>query len=137
MGETIRVCCAILMDNNQVLCAQRSASMPLPYKWEFPGGKIEKEEDPEHALLREIREELGVEIEVLRKFGSNFHQYSGAKQIELIPFLGRIIEGEPYPKEHESLIWVRPENLASLDWAEADIPIVDEFVKWFERTLRA
>jgi 8-oxo-dGTP diphosphatase len=133
MGETIRVCCAILVDKNLVLCAQRSSSMSLPDKWEFPGGKIEPGEQTHEALRREIREELGVEIEVLQEFKSTFHRYSEERHIELIPFLARIIKGSPNPTEHQTLKWVKLGDLKGLDWAEADIPIVNEFIKWKKR----
>jgi 8-oxo-dGTP diphosphatase len=131
MGETIKVCCAILVDNDKILCAKRSATMSLPHKWEFPGGKIEPGEKPEHALKRELSEELGIEIEVLQEFRSNFHRYSEGKQIELIPFLARIVDGNPDPVEHQAVIWLGVNELVGLDWADADVPIVDEFIKWY------
>ena len=59
--------------------------MKHPHKWEFPGGKVEENEDLETCLKREILEELGVEIEVLERLSSNFHLYSNLK-LELIPF---------------------------------------------------
>ena len=136
MEETIRVCCAILMNGGLVLCAQRSASMSLPHKWEFPGGKIEPGEPPRKALQREIREELDVEIEILKEFAGNVHRYSANKIIELIPFLGRIVGGEVMAKEPQPVKWVATDDLHRLDWAEADVPIVLEFVKWYQSVPR-
>ena len=60
--KVIRVTCAIIQQNDQILVTQRSAQMSLPHKWEFPGGKIEVGEDEETCILREIKEELGLDI---------------------------------------------------------------------------
>lgn len=106
--------------------------MSLPHKWEFPGGKIEPGEPPRQALQREIREELDVEIEVLKEFAGNVHRYSAYKIVELIPFLGRIVGGEVLAKEHQTVKWVATDELHRLDWAEADVPIVLDFVKWYQ-----
>lgn len=132
MEKVTQVCCAILMEADRVLCAQRSTSMSHPLKWEFPGGKVEDGESVENALVREIFEELGLEIVLIEKFPSNFHQYSGKGPIELIPFLGKITGGTLDPKEHQSVVWERIGQLRELDWVEADFPIVLEFLDWHQ-----
>lgn len=76
---TLRVTCAIIENEGKVLCAQRSEKMNLPLKWEFPGGKVEGDEDLITCLKREIKEELGVEIAVLEQLPSNFQKYSTLK----------------------------------------------------------
>ncbi|WP_251795780.1 MULTISPECIES: NUDIX domain-containing protein [unclassified Arenibacter] len=63
----IIVTCAIIESENQVLVVQRSENMKLPLKWEFPGGKIEKGESEQDCLIREIREELNIEIELMKR----------------------------------------------------------------------
>lgn len=133
MVKLIRVSCAIILDSGKVLCAQRSEKMDLPLKWEFPGGKIEENESAEECLQREILEELNIEIEVIKQFQSNFHQYSSTKKIELIPFLCCYKKGDILLKEHKSFCWMEVENLSELDWAEADIPIVQEFLQGFSK----
>lgn len=132
MAKTVRVSCAIILKNEKILVAQRGEKMDLPFKWEFPGGKIEENESAENCLLREIKEELNIDIEVKSAFKSNFHSYKEGKEIELIPFLCGYISGHLVVKEHHQILWIEPENLLLLDWAAADVPIVIDFIKWFK-----
>jgi 8-oxo-dGTP diphosphatase len=132
MVKRIQVSCAIILKDDKVLSAQRSESMALPLKWEFPGGKIEKDESPEECLIREIREELNLDIEIIRSFQSNFHSYNPQKEIELIPYLCRLLGGDLILKEHQKVIWEEVDKLSFLDWAEADLPILKNFIDWFE-----
>ncbi len=103
--------------------------MPLPLKWEFPGGKVEPNESEESCLIREILEELNLVIDHLEKLPSNVHSYIGGKTIELIPFRCKVIEGNLILKEHLQIKWVSKTELLGLDWAEADIPIVHQMLK--------
>ncbi|AOM79129.1 (deoxy)nucleoside triphosphate pyrophosphohydrolase [Pedobacter steynii] len=120
----IDVCCAIILnDEGQILVAQRSSSMSLPLKMEFPGGKIEPGESPEACLIREIKEELNVDIQVLSAIKSNRHVYPEFS-IHLIPFICRIISGEVTLREHISYDWLEASALPDCDWAAADVPIV-------------
>jgi 8-oxo-dGTP diphosphatase len=105
--------------------------MALPLKWEFPGGKIEKGESPEECLIREIKEELNLDIEIIRTFQSNFHSYSPDKEIELMPYLCRFLGGNLILKEHKKVIWEEVDKLSLLDWAEADLPVLKNFKDWF------
>lgn len=89
----IKVVCAIIINNTGILIAQRKASSNHPLKWEFPGGKLNKNETPEDCIFREIREELDIEIEIKKPMISVNHIF-GLKQIELIPFFCTIKSGE-------------------------------------------
>lgn len=129
--KCIQVACAIVLEEDRVFVAQRSEFMNLPLKWEFPGGKVEKYESPEACLKREIKEELNLEVEIVQTFPSNFHSYSSGKEIELIPFLCRFLGGDLVLKEHKNYVWMEVDKLHSLDWAEADIPILHAFLTWF------
>jgi 8-oxo-dGTP diphosphatase len=124
----LKVTCAIIEHNDKVLCTQRSSKMDLPNKWEFPGGKV-KEETFEACLVREIREELGVEIQVLEQLPSNRHSYSKSKKIQLIPFRCSLQTFKIILLEHSQAKWLPIEKLKSLDWAEADIPIVNYYIE--------
>jgi 8-oxo-dGTP diphosphatase len=131
MDKCIQVACAIVLEEDRVFVAQRSELMNLPLKWEFPGGKVEENESPEACLKREIKEELNLELEIVQAFPSNFHSYSLGKEIELIPFLCRLLGGDLVLKEHKNYVWKEVDKLHSLDWAEADLPILHAFVAWF------
>ena len=122
----IPVVAAVIEDRaGLVLVAQRPAHKHLALKWEFPGGKIEANESPETALARELREELGIEIENLRALPRFIHDY-GTVVIAMIPFVCRLAPGSaaPHPHEHVALRWVSHAEFATLDLAAADLPIV-------------
>lgn len=124
----IHVSCAILIKDNKVLVCQRSSSMSLPLKWEFPGGKIEAGESKENCLKREIKEELHIDIDIIESLTPNVHHYSNFS-ITLYPFICEVKGGELKKTEHAQILWVDEEELMAFDWAEADIPIVKEFLK--------
>jgi 8-oxo-dGTP diphosphatase len=124
----IRVSCAIIINPfDQVLVTQRSPLMPLPLKWEFPGGKIEENETAEECLIREIKEELNIEIEITGSLRPNDHRYPD-KLIRLIPFICRQKDGEIVLKEHADYKWLDVKDLLDLDWAEADLPVVEQYL---------
>lgn len=133
MEKPTQVTCAIIIKNKRVLAAQRSELMHLPLSWEFPGGKLEGTESEEECLRREIREELNIDVKVHRRLSKNIYQYPGKKEIELIPFVCYFSSGEISLKEHKIADWFTLDELRSLDWAAADIPILDEFIKLFQK----
>ncbi|WP_299061725.1 (deoxy)nucleoside triphosphate pyrophosphohydrolase [uncultured Polaribacter sp.] len=125
--KIIRVTCAIINFDDKVLAVQRSEKMKLPLKWEFAGGKVEKGETEIECLNREIFEELNIKIEVKQKLTTVIHQYSDFK-IELIPFIAKYLSGELTLKEHANFILASKEELHNLNWAEADLPILKEYL---------
>lgn len=128
--QIIDVACAIIEGPEGVLCALRSATMSLPLVWEFPGGKIEPGESAEAALVREIGEELDVSIEVLRGLSVSDHSYVPGRVIRLHPFVCRITsESSPVAGEHAEIRWVRKEDLRSREWAAADVPVLEQYLK--------
>ena len=93
--------------------------------WEFPGGKVEPDETPEQAIVREIREELATEIRVERYFDTIEYDYPEF-HLSMDCFLCRIISGDLILKEHEAARWLSKEELDTVDWLPADVTIMDE-----------
>jgi 8-oxo-dGTP diphosphatase len=124
----INVTCAIILFDNQILVTQRSEKMKLPLKWEFPGGKLEENESEIDCIKREIKEELNIEIEVLKGLSNSIYDY-GTYKINLIPFISNYVSGEIVLSEHKDYKLLDKSELSYLDWAEADLPIVEEFLK--------
>ncbi|MBP3950899.1 (deoxy)nucleoside triphosphate pyrophosphohydrolase [Bacillus suaedae] len=128
MKKTINVVAAIIEnEQNEILCALRSPQMSMPNLWEFPGGKVEKEEDIYTSITREIKEELACEIEPITLFHENVHEYESII-VNLFAITSRIVDGVPVASEHAKLLWLKRENLSSLRWALADIPAVKKLI---------
>lgn len=124
----IDVACAIIIgEDGKVLVTQRSQTMTLPLKIEFPGGKVEPGELPQACLIREIQEELSLDIEIISELPSNQHSYPGAR-INLIPFVCRILAGTIILSEHAAYAWLEATELNDMDWAAADIPVVQHYL---------
>jgi 8-oxo-dGTP diphosphatase len=121
--QNLRVVAAIFMSDDKVLAMKRASHKPLPGKWEFPGGKIENNESAEEALIREIKEELNIEINSLELFDHSITHLPDW-EVDLSCFL---VQPESLPTEstdHDEMRWVNKENLLELDWSEADMPAV-------------
>ncbi len=121
----VPVVCAVIEREGLVLVAQRPSHKHLPLKWEFPGGKVEPGEDPAAAIVREIREELGCAIRIVRPLPRFLHDYTRVV-IEMIPFVCVLEPGSPapHPHEHVALAWVAPAGLRAYDLAAADWPVL-------------
>jgi 8-oxo-dGTP diphosphatase len=122
----VHVACAIIERDGLVLSARRSASMNLPLRWEFPGGKIEPGEGREECLKRELVEEMGVEIAVGRPLTPTTHSYPSF-DVTLYPYVCSIVSGEITLHEHSAMVWLPPERMLELEWADADLPIILEY----------
>lgn len=126
--KPLAVTCALIHFEHKILTVQRSPAMKLPLKWEFPGGKIEKGESAEECVQREVLEELNIHIKIRQKLTPVSHQYPEFK-INLIPFVADYLSGELKLKEHSDYRLADKVELLELDWAAADIPIVQEFLR--------
>jgi len=109
--------CALIDPDGRILMSQRPADKSQGGKWEFPGGKMEENERPEATIVRELREELGIEPceRCLQPFSFVMPLY-----------LCRQWDGFPRPQEGQTIKWVFPDRLLSLDLAAADIPLAQE-----------
>ncbi|MDM1379484.1 (deoxy)nucleoside triphosphate pyrophosphohydrolase [Myroides marinus] len=124
----LRVTCAIIQYKGKVLVAQRSQNMLLPFKWEFPGGKVEIGENDDNCIVREIKEELDLDIIIKSRLTSVVHHYESFS-LELIPFICLTNTPVFQRREHAQILWVESTELRNYDWAAADIPIVEEYLK--------
>lgn len=122
----LHVACALIERDGRVLATQRSSTMSMPLKWEFPGGKIHRDESAEDCLKREVREELGIDVAVGQRLTAVTHHYP-ALTVTLYPFRCSILAGAITLHEHAALAWLLPAELPVLDWAEADRPLIDEY----------
>jgi 8-oxo-dGTP diphosphatase len=111
----------------RVLITQRRADQALPLQWEFPGGKVEPGEPPVAALVRELREEIGVDVEVGRIWDVLFHAYPAFDLVMLV-YGCRIVAGEPRAVEVADLRWLPPGELPAWDILPADKPLVQRLV---------
>lgn len=127
--KRIEVVAAVIIVDRKILCVQRNKNKYdyISYKYEFPGGKVEKGESLEQALRREILEELNMDIRIQRDFLTVKHDYPDFR-ITLHAFLCTCDRKELTLNEHIDSKWMDRDLLAVLDWAEADIAIVDKIV---------
>jgi len=129
MKKIIKVVGAILIKEGRILCAQRGGEKSLPFLWEFPGGKIEQGESPHQALIRELSEELLIEVELEATiFDAVSYEYDFGV-VNLTTIIGKLKSGEPVLTEHQEIRWLSPEELFEVEWAPADIPIVKQLSK--------
>ena len=124
--DTIQVVAAVIFQNDKVLSVQRAEHEReyVSLKWEFPGGKVEVGESREEALVREIREELSVDIEVSEFLMTVEHTYPDF-HLTMHVFKCVLDQGEITLNEHVALKWLSLDELDQLDWAAADIPVVE------------
>ena len=122
------VVAGLVVRDGLVLITQRRADQALPLQWEFPGGKVEPGEAPVAALARELREEIGVTVEVGRIWDVLFHAYDAFDLVMLV-YACRLVEGEPRSVEVADLVWVATADLpGTWDILPADRPLIDRLV---------
>jgi 8-oxo-dGTP diphosphatase len=127
MRERKLVVAGLILGDGEVLITQRRADQPLPLQWEFPGGKVEAGEAPVAALVRELREEIGVGVAVGRIWDVLFHAYPAFDLVMLV-YACRVVEGEPRAVEVADLRWLAPAELPAWDILPADKPLVERLV---------
>jgi mutator protein MutT len=123
----IRVVAATIVVDNRLFIAQRSEQMSSSLLWEVPGGKVEPGESDQEALVREIKEELDIDIEVSDFVGMSC-VFVGDKEIEMYVYRSVILSGTPIANEHKQIMWASEEDLLSVRWSAADIPLIPQFL---------
>lgn len=124
MTERIVVVAAALYDGDRLLAARRSAPPELAGRWELPGGKVEKGETAESALVRELREELGVTAETVDRVPG---EWPLRPPYVLQAWRARLLPGSPEPKplqDHDELRWLSPGELWDVDWLDQDVEAI-------------
>ncbi len=124
----IPVTCAIIRnEDDEILIVQRGGKTAHPYKWEFPGGKLREGESEEMCIIREIKEELSMEIIICSRYEPVVYDY-GHIRIKLIPFVCDTLDELPVLSEHVDFKWITPVNLRSVDLCEADVLVADRYI---------
>lgn len=122
--QVVHVVAAVIRDGSSVLACRRRPDRSAGGKWEFPGGKVEVGESSAEALMREIREELDVEV-ILEKHLTTDNTIVGDRVIRLECWTAHLPGGRPTGSiDHDRLHWLDPFELVSLDWAAPDLPAV-------------
>jgi 8-oxo-dGTP diphosphatase len=125
----INVTCAVIRnDEDEILVVQRGEATDHPFKWEFPGGKMAPAETEEECILREVKEELSMEIVIYGRLPEVDHDY-GHKQIRLIPFICDTLDEMPFLTEHLSYRWVEEKDLLTLDFSGADVIVAESYLE--------
>jgi 8-oxo-dGTP diphosphatase len=119
----VRVVAAVLVRDGRVLAARRAEGKREAGLWELPGGKVEPGESDADALVRELREELGVTVSVHGPAGENEHAYAHGA-VRLVALRCTLVAGEPQALDHAEVRWLAADALDTVVWAPADVPLL-------------
>ena len=118
--EVIRVVAAVIERDGRYLITQRNAGAVLPLLWEFPGGRVEPDETENDALAREVKQRIGVDVQVVEKIGEHHHEYAHY-DVHMMMFKCTIPdEAHPYPATVNDLRWVTSREFLDYDFPPAD-----------------
>ena len=120
-------CALIRNEEDEILVVQRGEKCDHPFRWEFPGGKLIDGESEEECIIREIREELAIDIVINDRLEPVEYDY-GNKKIKLIPFVCDTLAENPVLSEHIAFKWLPAEKLLSVEYSEADIPVAEQYI---------
>ena len=124
----IKVVAAVIKNNNKILIARRKKGKHLEFKWEYPGGKLENNEDEKSGLKRELEEEFNIKASVENYLTESFYEYDKVK-INLKAYFVNDFLGSIKLTDHDKIEWVRINELQNYDFAPADIPINNYLIK--------
>lgn len=126
--KIIHVVAAAIEKDGNFFCAQRPEGKSLGGFWEFPGGKLEAGESPEQALVREIREELNSEIEIISYINEASYDYDFGTVV-MKTYHAKLVSGNLELLEHQNSTWLAPHELKTINWAPVDRPAVELLTK--------
>ena len=121
-----QVVAALIVQQEQILICQRAADQPMPLKWEFPGGKVEPNEEFKDALRRELEEELGITATIGTRVAVIRHTYGGGNAVELHFYQVSHFEGEIRNLIFHDVRWINRKELPGYDFLEADVAFIKE-----------
>lgn len=124
----IRVVAAIIHKDNKILIARRKQGTHLEFKWEYPGGKVEENEDEKDALKRELLEEFEISSEINKYITESFHE-NDKNKINLRAYSVKHLSGDFKLNDHDRIEWITIEELKKYDFAPADVPINNYLIK--------
>ena len=125
-NEKIKVVAGIILQNDKLLICQRSNLKDHPLKWEFPGGKVKKDETNEEALIREINEELSILITNYNELmNHNFYYKDLSKTVSIKFYLIQNFSGKILKSVHSQLKWIEIKDIHEYDFLEGDYKIID------------
>ena len=134
--KTLDVVCAVILENGKILIGRRPPKVHLENLWEFPGGKMDRGETKEAALHREIQEERGISIEIVRFLETIRHAYADRQDVTLMLhfFLCRRKSGQPHPHSASEIRWATPQEMLGLPFPEADRSLLQKLSAIVENT---
>lgn len=130
--KVLRVACAVIEQGGNVLVARRGENMKHPLMWEFPGGKVEEGESAEECVVREIQEELKMEVEVKSALPVCIETQQN-QVLHLMPFVCSIIQGNPEALVHNKIAWSKPEALHLFNWIPIDLKVIEYYLNYIKK----
>ncbi len=123
----------VLSEKSVVLIAKRPKDKSYGGLWEFPGGKLEAGESPSDAATRELREELGIHIDVVGELEPFDHTIDSGKVLRFYPLICRHLNQEVTLTEHTEFLWAKPSDLSKLNFSAPDYPVIRQLEEWLSQ----
>ena len=124
----IKVVAAVIVKENKILIARRKEGKHLEFKWEYPGGKVDNDENEKESLKRELKEELDISVSIDDYITESFYEYDKAK-INLKAYFVKNYSGSIKLTDHDKINWIKIDELNNYEFAPADIPINNYLIK--------
>jgi 8-oxo-dGTP diphosphatase len=127
--EPLEVAAGLIFQGGRLLVCQRREEGSFPFKWELPGGKVEEGEGCLAALQRELKEELGIEVQSAKEVFRHNHLYPDGTAVRLTFFRVDRYRGEPANLAFQQILWAEIQGLGKLDFLTGDLPLIDQVMR--------